>query len=120
LVGQTTPCIPGFVRLAGGDSEDVDLVPIEGLLDLVGVDRADVGVGDYRVAVGRRDLLRDRGDMRNQTGGDPDRRRTEPDPLMGGRGRGGGSFCYQVTSPAPVRTLASRASVKSRSDSRLR
>jgi hypothetical protein len=57
--------------------------------------------------MGRSDVPGDGPDLGEETGGDPD-----GTPNLG--------LVYQVTSPAPVRTFATLASVKSRSESRFR
>src|SRR5689334_832540 len=120
LIGQAAPGIPGFIGLTGGDGQDIDLIPAEPFLDLAGVNGADVGVGDYSVAMGGADLFGNRCHMRDQAGCYPDRRSAERElPMCWGR-RHWRSASYQVTSPAPVRTLASRARVNSRSESRFR
>ena len=107
LVGQPSPGIAGFVGFSGRDNEHVGPIPSESGADRLGVSGSDVGVGDYGVPVSRSDLLDDRTDFRQKSWRDPD---GTPDfPLA-----------YQVTSPAPVRTFATRASMKSRSESRFR
>ena len=72
-------------------------------------------------------LTSDSPDPRQQTWGDQDGIPAEPD-LAGGDRLGGlaglagawSAAAYQVTSPAPERTFATRASMKRRSESRLR
>jgi hypothetical protein len=66
--------------------------------------------------VGRSELARDGPDLRKEAGGYPDPGSAQVD-LVRAAPRGG---AYQVTSPAPVWTLATRASMKSRSESLLR
>jgi hypothetical protein len=73
--------------------------------------------------VSRRELAGELPNFGQQAGGDQDW--TPADEDLAGRGRLGGLgiarlTAYQVTSPAPVRTFATRASMKSRSDSRFR
>jgi hypothetical protein len=74
--------------------------------------------------VGGRELADDRSDPGQKAGRDQDRIPAQPDLIRSiGRGRLGRpplAAAYQVTSPAPVRTFATRASMKRRSDSRLR
>jgi hypothetical protein len=96
---------------------------LELALDLSGVERVDVPVGDERVPVGRCKSTNELPDSVQQARGDQDWTPVEKD-LAGRRGLGRLSgaplTAYQVTSPAPVRTFATRASMKRRSESRLR
>lgn len=85
---------------------------LELVFEAARVERVDVGVGDDGVPVRRRQISRERSRPVKKSGLDPDDARSEPD-LTGER-------AYQVTSPAPVRTFATRASMKRRSDRRLR
>jgi hypothetical protein len=96
--------------LTGGYHEDIYCSGLELTANLVGVDRADVRVGDQGIAMRRSGAPDEVADPAEDPSLDGDGRRAEPYFLAG----------YQVTSPAPVRTLATRASVKSRSDSRFR
>src|SRR6185436_15647001 len=107
LVGQTGPGIPGLVGLAGRYHEYGGPVLFESFHHSACVPVTDVGIGDYSVAVGRGDVARDLPNLGKEAGGDPDRA-----PQLG--------LVYQVTSPAPVRTFATRASMKRRSESRFR
>jgi hypothetical protein len=75
----------------------------------------------------RGNLKNDSPDPRQQTWSDQDGIPAEPDlagsdRLAGLAGLGGARLAaaYQVTSPAPERTFATRASMKRRSESRLR
>ena len=118
MVGQVGPGLPGLAGLPGLNSQDFDVGFAEVLLNLAGVKRGDVGVGDDRVAMGRSDLAGDPRDLGDQARGDPDRRGAESDCLVTGSGASGAT--YQVTSPAPLSTLARRAKVNNKSDSRFR
>src|SRR5688572_18008568 len=124
LVGEAAPGLAGLVGFARLNSEDIDSAGLELALDLSSIQRLDVRVGDDRVPVRRCNLAHDVSDSGQIALGDRDRVRAEPD-LMGR----GGLWClggarlaaaYQVTSPAPVRTFATRASMKRRSESLLR
>jgi hypothetical protein len=107
LVGQTGPGIAGFVGLAGGDGEQIGGPFFEAGQDLFSVQRSDIRVADQGISMGGSDLPRNGSDLGEETRGDPD-------------GAPEISLIYQVTSPAPVRTFATRARVKSRSDSLFR
>ena len=125
LVGEPRPCFPGFVGLAGRDGEGLDQALLELTLNFGGVQGLNVRVGDERVPVGWCELPDVRCDLGQQTRGDDDGVAAEPDltgrRIVGPRRTGGVLAAgYQVTSPAPVRTFATRASMKRRSDSRLR
>jgi hypothetical protein len=66
-------------------------------------------------------LTNDSPDPRQQTWGDQDGIPAEPDlGRFAGLAAGRSATAYQVTSPAPERTFATRASMKRRSESRLR
>ena len=80
------------------------------------VERADIRVGDDGVLVGWSELASQGSDVRKEPRGDPDGGLAKVDLARVTPGRG----AYQVTSPAPVWTLATRASMKSRSERRLR
>jgi len=107
LIGQPRPGIAGFVGLAGRDGEEVGGILSQAGQDLFCVQRTDVRVADYSVLMGGSDVPRDGTDLGEEAGGDPD-------------GASKLGLIYQVTSPAPVRTFATLASVKSRSESLLR
>ena len=66
--------------------------------------------------MGRSQLPREGADLEQESRSDPDRRFAKPD-LSRAAARGPS---YQVTSPAPAWTFATRASMKRRSESRLR
>ena len=102
--------------LSGGDREELNAAGIELGFDLVAVQRTDVRVRDDRVFVCWSELARYGSDLRKEARGDPDGASPQVD-LARVAPRGG---AYQVTSPAPVWTLATRASMKSRSERRLR
>jgi hypothetical protein len=73
--------------------------------------------------VSRRDLAGDRSDLAQKTRGDEYGGLAESDLAGPFRPTFGGSrfaAAYQVTSPAPERTFATRASIKSKSESRFR
>ena len=123
LVGQTRPRFARLVGLAWGNREDFQGTSLELVFDLAGVEGLDVRVGDERIPVSRCKLARELPDSGQQprceeygTLADEDLAR------RGGLGCLGGARlrAYQVTSPAPVRTFATRASMKRRSESRLR
>src|SRR5207237_2337065 len=107
LIGESGPGVPGLVGLAGGDDQQVRPVPPDAGQHGLGVPRPDVGVGDESVSVRWGDLARNGPDLGQET-----RRNTDRSPDL--------SLTYQVTSPAPVRTFATRASMKSRSESRFK
>lgn len=108
------------MRLTGGEGQELDVRSGEAFPDGVGVKRTDVGVGDYGVAMRRGDFPGDGPDLGKETWSDTNRRRAKPDRLVRGRGGRLPDATYQVTSPAPLSTLARRASVNSKSDSRFR
>lgn len=110
LVGEPSPGFPGFVGLAGRDRQDIQCVLVELFPDYFGVLRTDVGISDQGVAMRRGDLAGRGANLGQKPRCDPDDRPAESD-LAG---------AYQVTSPAPVRTFATRASMKRRSDRRFR
>jgi hypothetical protein len=107
LVGQSSPGFPGFVGLTGGDHEDDRPVVADPVSDYFGVPRTDVRIGDYRISMGGGDVPRDVSDLGEETGRNPN-----GSPKL--------RLIYQVTSPAPARTLATRASMNRRSESRFR
>jgi hypothetical protein len=104
------------VGLSGWDGEDLNATGIELGFDLLAVQRTDVRVRDDGVFVCWSELARYGSDLRKEPRGDPDGASAQAD-LARVPPRGG---AYQVTSPAPVWTLATRASMKSRSERRLR
>jgi len=107
LVGEPSPGLARLVVLSGRKKQDISPVFSQSADDALGVPGSDVRIGDDGVAVGWRDLLRDRSNLRQQAWSNPDRAAQLALP-------------YQVTSPAPVRTFATRASMKRRSERRLR
>ena len=123
LVGQTRPRFTRLVGLPRRNREDFQGTALELAFDLAGVERLDVRVGDEGVPVSRCKPASELPD----SGQEPrcEQYGTPADEDLAGRG---GLGCpgrarlpaYQVTSPAPVRTFATRASMKRRSESRLR
>ena len=107
FVRDSSPGLAGLVGLASGDGQHLGRALRHGSGDLGSVTRTDVGIRDHGVPVSGRDLLDYRAHFTEQSGRDPD-------------GRPDVDRLYQVTSPAPVRTLATRARVNRRSESRLR
>jgi hypothetical protein len=123
LVGQTRPRFARLVGLARRNREDFQRAFFELVLDLAAVQRLDVRIGDESVPVGRCMLTGEFPNFGQQGGAEQDRTPAETD-LAEGRGLdclcGARLTAYQVTSPAPVRTFATRASMKRRSESRFR
>ena len=73
--------------------------------------------------MGRNEVAHTSADAGQKAVADEDGTPAEPDLTGVGRNRPGSvplAAVYQVTSPAPVRTFATRASMKRRSESRLR
>ena len=95
------------VVLAGWEKQQIGMVFSEPAQNRLGVPGSDVRVRNDGVAVGWGYLACNRPDLTQQAGCNPDRA-TER------------ALIYQVTSPAPVRTFATRASMKRRSESRFR
>jgi hypothetical protein len=85
---------------------------LELILQPPGVERVDIGVSDDGVPVGWGQLPCECSGPLEEPGLNPDDTLSEADFPDGG--------AYQVTSPAPERTFATRASMKRRSDRRLR
>lgn len=110
-VGQGRPHLAGLAGLAGGDGEDIYCMGLELALQRNAVQRVDVGVSDDGVSVGRSEFSDYGAGPGQESRLDPDRGCAQPDFAACG---------YQVTSPAPARMFATRASVKRRSDRRLR
>jgi hypothetical protein len=104
------------VGFAGFYGEHFDRVCLELIPDDLAIQRRNVRVRDDGVLMGRSQLTGQCSDLGKETGGDADGRPRQVD-LARFTTRG---LAYQVTSPAPVWTLATRASMKSRSDRRLR
>lgn len=110
LVGEPGPAFPGLVRLSGGDRQDVHAILFELVADLCRVQRTDVGIRDDGVPMSRDELASNGAGLGQESRCNPDRARAKPDLARR----------YQVTSPAPVRTFATRASMKRRSDNLFR
>jgi hypothetical protein len=116
LVGQSSPGLPALVPFASIYCEGMARAARELPLDLISVQRADVGVSDKSVFMGRRNAGTDTPDARKEATGNPDGAAPKLDFVLTlARTRG-----YQVTSPIPVRTFATRASMNSKSERRLR
>ena len=109
LVGEAPPHFPGLARLAGRDGKDINGIRLELGTDRSSVKWPDVRVGDDRVAVGGRELADQCTGFGKEAGLHPDGGARELDLAD-----------YQVTSPDPARTFATLASMKRRSESRLR
>src|SRR2546423_3636446 len=107
LVRQSSPRFAGLVGLARWNREHVQGASLELAFDGAGVERLDVRVGDERIAVSRCGLSSERAHYGQQGRSNLD--------WVGAR-----LTAYQVTSPAPVRTFATRASMKRRSESRFK
>lgn len=84
---------------------------VELVFQPVGVQRVDVRIGNDGVSVARREVSDEKAGLGEETGLDPDPGGAQPDLFLAR---------YQVTSPAPVRTFATRASMKRRSERRFR
>lgn len=124
LIGQARPGFARLVGLSSGNGEYVQSARLELALDLAGVQGLDVRVGYERIPMRTCSFAREYPDLVQQAGCDGDERSAESNLTeRSGLWRPGGarlSAAYQVTSPAPVRTFATRASIKSRSESRFR
>ena len=119
LVGDARPRVARLVRFARGhDVERHAPVRRERGDERLCVERADLIIGDHGVAVRGSRGRDERRELRAKPRRDAHRVGARVDraaaPVMHRRRH------YQVTSPAPARRLARRASVNSRSESRLR
>ena len=110
MIGQTGPGFPGFAGLTGLYREDIYCIGLKLLPDLFGVERADVRVCDDGVPMCLSGFPDQVADLRERPSLDDYGRRAELDVPTP----------YQVTSPTPLRTLATRASEKRRSERRFR
>src|SRR5574340_136676 len=124
-VGERGPGLPGLGNFAGREGEGrspprrrrvaagrIARAPGRvAAVEIAEVERGDRGVGDEGRAASRQVAGRERREVGEQAGPEVDR--TPASRMMDRDG-------YQTTSPGPSRWLVRRASVKSRSESRLR
>ena len=120
FVGKACPLHPRLAGLARGDDEHTGRGTADGSREAGGIQRRDDVVRDDReppIADGcaQRDAARV-----EEAGADADSRAVQRDSVWRIGRSGHVSVRYQVTSPAPARMLATRASTNSRSESRFR
>jgi len=111
LIGEARPRLARLLRLARDNRERRRPGGAERGRHAGGVPGANVGIGDDRVAMGWCRLLHNVADAIQDAGADGDAVRPERDVAR---------RAHQVTSPAPPRLFATRASVNSKSDNRFK